>query len=207
MIAFQHPFSMIIAGPSMSGKSYWMGQLVRYNDTMIYPPPAKIYLCYTEWQPLYDTLSGVEFHKGMLDVDSLDSSIPKLLVADDMMQLRSKKIAEIFTKHAHHRNLSIIFITQNIYHQSQEMRTMNLNASYLVLFNTPRDKNQIACLSQQMYGSRFLVPALEMAMELSPRGYLVIDLKPGTDEIVRVRTKVFPTEFTYIFLPSNKSLI
>lgn len=154
-------------------------------------------------------MDGVEFNKGMINIEELDSSIPKLLICDDMMESCSQTIAEIFTKHAHHRNLSIIFITQNLYQKSQHMRNMNLNSSYLVLFRTPRDVNQLEYLSRQMYGhkrSKFLVSAFQMAAELSSHPYLVVDLKADSDEIIRVRSNVFPSELTYIFLPSSKAI-
>ena len=54
VIKFQHPFTMIVAGPTMSGKSSWMKQLLLSDR--ITPPPDRIIWLYKRWQPLYDEL-------------------------------------------------------------------------------------------------------------------------------------------------------
>lgn len=206
-LPLKHSFSAIIAGPSMAGKSQWVANLLKYRNIMISPVPEKIYMCYTEWQPLYDTLSNVEFHQGMIDIDTLDKTKPKLIICDDMMETCDQRIAEVFTKHAHHRNLSIIFITQNLFQKSQHLRNMNLNASYLVLFKNPRDANQISFLSRQMYPSgqsKFLNDAFKDATSIA-YGYLFVDLKQDTEDLLRIRTGIFPHEITYIYMPKCAS--
>ena len=39
----------------------------------------------------------------------------------------------------------------NLYYQGKESRTMSLNSQYLVLFNSPRDQQQVMVLARQMY--------------------------------------------------------
>jgi hypothetical protein len=63
---------------------------------------------------------------------------------------KDKRISDLFTKGSHHRNLSIIYIVQNIFHQGKEMRNIRLNAHYIVLFKSPRDKQQISMLARQI---------------------------------------------------------
>jgi hypothetical protein len=48
--------------------------------------------------------------------------------------------------------------------------------------------------------SKFLVEAFKDATE-KPFGYLLLDLKPDTDEKYRVRTCIFPEEKQYVYLP------
>jgi hypothetical protein len=67
---------------------------------------------------------------------------------------KDKRISDRFTKGSHHRNLSIIYIVQNIFHQGKEMRNISLNAHYIVLFKTPRDKQQIYMLARQINPGR-----------------------------------------------------
>jgi len=206
-LQLKHPFSAIIAGPSMAGKSQWVANLLKHNQMMVSPSMEKIVICYKEWQSLYDELTNVEFHQGVIDVDTLDKSIKKLIIFDDMMEQVSEKIAEIFTKHAHHRNISVVFITQNLFHKSPHIRTMNLNASYLVLFKNPRDVNQVSYLARQMYPSgqsKFLVNAFKDATAV-PYGYLFIDLRQDTHDLVRIRTGIFPDQKTYIYIPKYSS--
>ena len=203
----KHPFSAIVAGPSMAGKSQWIGQLLANVSSMVDPAPNKIYICYKEWQPLYNKFTNVEFVEGMINIDLLDKKIKKLVVFDDMMEQVSEEIAEVFTKFVHHRNLSAIFITQNIFHKSSHLRTMNLNSSYLVLFKNPRDANQISYLARQMYPagqSRFMLDAFKDATSV-PYGYLFVDLKQDTYDLLRLRTGVFPQDKTYIYMPKSAS--
>jgi hypothetical protein len=171
---------------------------------MIVPKPEKIYFCYTEMQPLYDTFENVEFHRNMIDVNTLDTEVSNLVICDDMLENLNSGIAEAFTKHCHHRNLSLIFITQNLFQKGQHMRNMNLSASYLVLFKNPRDANQINCLARQMYPSgrvNFMQQAFRDATSAA-HGYLFVDLKQDTLELLRLRTGIFPDEKTYIYTPS-----
>ena len=162
-----------------------------------------MYLCYKEWQPLYDNLSNVEFVQGMIDIDSLDKSVKKLIVFDDMMEKVNEELAEVFTKFVHHRNLSAIFLTQNIFHKSSHLRTMNLNSSYLVLFKNVRDASQINYLARQMYPSgqsKFMLDAFKDATSV-PYGYLFVDLRQDTYDLLRLRTGIFIDEKTYIYMP------
>lgn len=203
-----HPFSAIVAGPSSSGKSYWVAKLLSYSNVMITPKPISVILCYTEWQPLYDTMKNVKFHKGLIDIDTIDPSVPNLLICDDMMELCNQNIAEVFTKHSHHRNLSILFLTQNLYQKGQHMRNMNLNSSYLILFKNPREVNQVSYLARQMYPkgqSHFLQQAFKDATSV-PYGYLFIDLKQTTPEFARIRTGIFPDESTYIYTHKDSAI-
>jgi len=63
------------------------------------------------------------------------------------------------------RNVSVVFLTQNLYHKNKHMRTVSLNAHYLVLFNNPRDVTLIATLARQMYSTnwQFAVEAFKDA--------------------------------------------
>jgi hypothetical protein len=62
------------------------------------------------------TTPGIEFNQGIPEYD-LDVSQRNLIVFDDLMAQsgKDKHISDIFTKRSHHRNLSIIYIVQNIF--------------------------------------------------------------------------------------------
>ena len=63
---------------------------------------------------------------------------------------KDKRIADLFTKESHHRNLSVIYIVQNIFHQGKEMRNISLNAHCIVLFKSPKERQQISILARQV---------------------------------------------------------
>ena len=61
---------------------------------------------------------------------------------------------------------------------------------------------QVSTLARQMYPgqNKFLVEAFKNATE-KPFGYLLLDLKPDTDEKYRIRTNIFPEERQYVYVP------
>ena len=100
-----------------------------------------------------------------------------------------------FTKGSHHRNLSIIYIVQNIFHQGKEMRNISLNAHYIALFKSPRDKQQISMLARQVNPGKVqeFMRSYEDATS-RPHGYLMLDLKPTTSDQDRLKTNILPGE-------------
>ena len=73
------------------------------------------------------------------------------------------------------------------------MRNISLNAHYIVLFKSPRDRQQISVLARQVNSGRvqdFMnLRAMTMFKDTSrPHGYLMLDLKPTTDDGQRLKT-------------------
>ena len=199
---FKHPFTAVVAGPTMSGKSTWVKQLLVNAATMISPPPARILWLYKRWQPLYTEVQrvvpGIEFIEGipsnMKENTFLDSRFPTLVIIDDLMKSATsdEDICDLYTEGAHHRNLSIVSIFQNNFYKAKGMRTMNLNCQYLVLFKNPRDIQQFSILARQMYGPNWK-KVLDVYKEAvsQPYGHLLIDLKQNTPESKRLVQNIF----------------
>ena len=101
----------------------------------------------------------------------------------------------LFTRGSHHRNLSVIYIVQNLFHLGKGSRSISLNSHYLVLFKNPRDKLQILTLAKQMYPGQtdFFLNQYEEAVK-RPFGYLLIELKTATQNNCRLRSNVLPSE-------------
>lgn len=201
IIFLQHPFSMLLCGPSGSGKSFWVYQLLKRKD-MINPPPKRIIWSYKRFQPLYKDIKrevpNIEFMEGLppnLECDSFcDTQYPTLFIVDDLMSdaTTSNNICDIFVEGSHHRNISIICLLQNMYYKGKEMRTMSLNTHYLTVFKNPRDKQQISVLARQMYPTNpsYLLEEFERATKRA-HGYLLIDLKQNTPENQRLWSDIF----------------
>ena len=190
-LKLRHPFTMMVAASTGGGKTWLVKNLLKNREQWISPAPQRIVWIYGQWQPLYAEMQriirDIEFVKGIPvnieDEQFLNPAIQNLIVIDDLMSEASndKRICDLFTKGSHHRNLSVICLVQNLYYQGRESRTMSLNSQYLVLFNNPRDQQQIAVLARQMYpgqNEKFL-STYRMATS-KPFGYLLIDLKPDT---------------------------
>ena len=201
----QHPFTCIVAGCTQSGKTVCVKSLLENAQKTISPPPQRIIWCYGQWKPSYfdtmRTIPGIEFNQGIPEdidnADYLDVSQRNLIELDELMAQsgKDKRIANLFTKGSHHRNLTIIYIVQNIFHQGKEMRNISLNAHYIVLFKSPRDKQQISMLARQVNPwkvQEFMRSYDDATSRL--HGYLMLDLKPTTDDQDRLKTNILPGE-------------
>lgn len=190
---------MVITGPSGSGKTQWTRKLLL--SSLIQPPPERILWCFGQWQPLYDDIQkripSIEFVHGIPDYltssQYINASKRNLLVFDDLMTEAKcdPRIADLFTKGSHHRNISVVYLTQNLFPQGQACRDIALNTQYLVLFNNPIDRQQVATLARRMYptNSALFMKRFEEATS-RPYGYLVVDLKSSTPEQDRLRSDI-----------------
>ena len=69
-----------------------------------------------------------------------------------------------------------------------------MNAHYLVLFQSPRDKMHIKVLANQLQAPH-MIHASNDATSI-PHGYLLVDLKPNTPDYLRFRTQIYQIWFT-----------
>ena len=204
ILPLDHPSTILIAGPSFSGKTEFTKRLLKHRNEMFSPPPDRVIWCYSHGQAAYrDMGDDIEFYEGLYDVDSLDTSYKTIIVYDDLADSdeAQKHISRVFTMKSHHRNLTAIFLTQNIMPPSKYGRTISLNAGYFILMKSPRDRLQISCLARQIYpkGSKFFLEAFEDATS-APHSYLLVDFRQKTDEKHRLRTNIFPGETTAVYV-------
>lgn len=201
----EHPFTCIVAGPTCSGKTFLVRSLIKQK--CISPFPKKILWLYAEDQPLHKNMGkNIEFFHGI--PENLERRFtgkePVLIVFDDLMtQLHSdQRLTRLFTVGSHHRDISVIFIVQNLFHQGKEMRNLSLNTHYIFLFKNPRDKYQISILARQMYPgkSKFLVKSYDDATQ-NAYGYILLDLKPHTRDDLRIRSGILKNETPNVYIP------
>ncbi|GBO31067.1 hypothetical protein AVEN_174625-1 [Araneus ventricosus] len=147
-------------------------------------------------------MKTVEFHEGLLS--NINNISNALIIIDDLKSEISNNdnLTKLFTKGSHHRNMSIIFIVQNIFHKGKDMRDISLNAHYMFLFKNPRDRSQAMHLGRQLYPNnvKFFREVCEddIAKAFS---YLLTDLTPQTDDSMRLRTGLFPGDKYYVYQP------
>ena len=63
-----------------------------------------------------------------------------MLVLDDLMDEggRDKRVLDLFTKHSHHRNITILYLCQDLFPPGPYAKTVSRNAHYIVCFKNPR---------------------------------------------------------------------
>lgn len=196
----KHPFCMIVTGPSMSGKTHFVVNLIQ-NSQLIHPPPNNIVWFYGI--DTYDTRSNlrgdhIRFVRGIpesfdeyLDSDKL---INTLFIFDDLMQesVNNKTLSNLFTRQSHHMNVSVILMLQDVFYTGTERKTFFRNAQYLVLFSSPLDRSGIYAIAHKIMPKRIrgFLNLFEMICE-RPYGYLFIDGRQSTPSDARLRTDIF----------------
>ena len=121
-----------------------------------------------------------------------------MIVLDDLAHHvgKSDTVELMFTQMTHHYNLTAIFIRQNLFHKS--MRTVTLNAHYMVIFHSLRDGMQVKCLARQIYPTQSdcFMKAYDDATKLR-YGYLLVNMSPHTShETLRLFTNIFDKDIT-----------
>ena len=203
-----HPFGLLVSGGTKTGKTTFVKKLLSNVEVMIDSPPEDIKYFYSEYQETFAEIESlvpnIQFIEGVPDAifDSINPKTRNLYIFDDMMGERDSVIAKLFTKKSHHGNLSVIYIVQNLFHQSKDHRTISLNASYLVLTKNVRDASQVIHLAKQIYPNnvKFFQQAYQIATA-EPFSYLFIDLTPTCPDETRLRSGIFPNDKHYVYVP------
>ena len=117
-----------------------------------------------------------------------------LVVIDDMQATHSDIVSEWFTRKSHHLDSSVIYLVQNVFDKSLHHRTINLNATHIVLFKNPRDGSQVTHLDKQVFpgGGGLLTAAYRDITQNIPHSYVVADFNQATPDSLRIRNTIFP---------------
>lgn len=210
--SLQHPCSLIISGPSNCGKTHFVSQLIENAGVIFSVEIQKIVYLYSCWQPAFDQLlkmRDITFIQGIPKSLADDEIMPihtnTLLIIDDLMEGASKnlEVQNVFTQYVHHRNMSCIYLMQNLFTQGKASRTISLNTNYMVLFKNSRDTYQISLLARQMYpgNTQYFLQAFADATS-KPYGYLLVDFKAMTPDCYRLRTEIL-SDSPVVYMPKK----
>jgi hypothetical protein len=201
-LMFRHPFTCIVAGPTGSGKTEIVRDILGYNRETIYIDlnnrPLSCMWCYGQFQTRYNdpiTNTIVTYFEGVPTEDDISAIRPDIIIIDDLMAEvgDSPFLARLFTKESHHLSISVVFIVQNLFHQAKSMRNTSLNAQYVILMKNVRDKRQVMLFGSQMHPGRnkFFMESYEDATR-GPFGYLLADFRNDTPDQFRLRARIVP---------------
>ena len=211
-LPFEQCSSICISGQTGSGKTQWVYKfLTNINDMYSKDPPTKILYCYGIHQDLFEQMERSVPHfyskQGLPTVEELDEFTRdkrhKLIIIDDLMHevMQNKDMELLFTQGTHHKCVSVILITQNLYPGGKHARTIALNTWYMVLMKNLRDVSQVSILGRQLYPgkSKGFLQAYEDALNCEKYGYFVVDMSPHAEDRYRLRTRIFPQEDPIIY--------
>ena len=194
------PFSLIVAGPSGCGKSTFIANLLIHQGRLIDKDLDYILWFYGEVPPdpsLVQSLGNVRAIQGLPDSfdNYIQSSQNGLALFEDLMSECSKneQITAFFTRKSHHQNISVIFVTQNFYHQGRERKNFGRNAKYLCIFDSPLDKTIPYSLAQKLMprNQSAFIDMFNHAIDYTHYGYLFIDGDQTSPKNAKFRTDIF----------------
>src|SRR3981189_3491582 len=132
-MVFKHPFTLLVTGPTGSGKTQFVTNLLINSDLMIDKKIDKIIYCYGIYlQETFDQLKklfpNIEFIEGINENINFNPKINNFIILDDLMNdgLKSDTVSNLLTRGSHHLNLSVILLTQNLFHKGKNSRSINL---------------------------------------------------------------------------------
>ena len=208
VLPFVHPSTILIAGPSKAGKSIFVDRLLKHQHEMFSERFQSITWCYGSVIPNLSSINyNIQFIQGLPDMETFNPPSPGLIIVDDLMAESGQVVADLFTKYSHHKNLTVIFIVQNLFYKGKCMRDISLNSHYIVCFKNPRDKLQIQCLARQIMpsASKQLVSAFQDATQ-NPHSYLLFDMTQSIPDALRLRTNIFPDEQLTVYTLQKYSM-
>ena len=199
---FKHPSNIIVAGPTGCGKTFFLHRVLQHR--LFDPMPTRIVVVYAEWQDMYSEWKRwyptTEFIHGFdaSIYDKFSRAERNLLIIDDQMGKAGKSnvLMDLFTKASHHRNLTVVYLVQNIYDSGAAMRTASLNTQYFVIFKNARDRQQLVTLGRQMFpgAAQYLSKLVEKETMANPRAYVILCTRPDVADSGRVTVGVLPGE-------------
>lgn len=201
-----------VVGPSGSGKTMFVTQLLQHGSSIFNKNIGHIYWLMGIEEGERDLTARNLSRLGSSNITILNGfeegwmNKPRegdVIVIDDLFSesTREKDFNNLFTKIARHRGVTVIFITQNMFHQGGQHRTRNLNVHYLIIFKNPRDSTVIQFIARQAFNSSpsFLIDAYHDATDHVPHGYIFMDFTQSCPEELRVRSDIFNPEGITIY--------
>ena len=206
---FRSPCCLALTGSSGSGKTTFLYRVLREKDQLFSDPPKKILYCHGVYQNMFDSMErdlDIEFVEGIPSEEKIEefaNGESRCIVLDDLMTdvVESKHIQHLFTRGSHHKNLTVVYLNQNMYCQGKFARTLAINTQYLVIFKSPRDCSQLGVLGRQIGVGRSITEAYLDIMSNQNYGYLLVDLSPHNEDGYLLKTNIFPGEDIVIYTP------
>ena len=199
----------MVVGPSSSGKTTWVRNLLKIKSDIFTSPPAKTFLFYNMPQPIYGQMKEEGLIDEMYDskqrfpvleeIQALVSPYKELggslIIFDDMLTNLTPDFERLFLNLSHHENASVILMSQNMFYKDKIYRTMSLNTHYLVLMKNGRDAQQISILAKQICPTNpeCVVNSYVKATKY-PYSYLILDFRSDSPPTIKFRRKIFPHE-------------
>ena len=194
-------FKIYLTGPSRSGKTVFVHQLLQNLTNISQQTPTKIIWVYTAWQAVYSKMKHL-VHYFIEDAPKLQERIEQLtkivqenvlVVFDDCMNSPNVKyIMDLFTIRGRHNNIAMIFVTQKMFTGTDSISKISQNVDYIVIMKNKRNAQQVQILANQINpaGKHDLLAIYKEATK-DKHSYLFIDLTPSGSSKLQYRSHLF----------------
>ena len=212
LLPFSAPTTILICGCTQSGKTYFTKSLLQHANGMFSVPVDKIIYAYTEYQPIFDDMSrsipNFTLHQGLPSKEDIEQYTEgvnhTILVLDDLMLkiAQSQDCVHLFTVTSHHRNVTTVMLSQNLYPPGKYARTISLNCLNVILFKNYRDSRQVITFGSQVLPGQ--VSFFKAAYDSATRRnfwYLHVCLEPTQKREYQLRSCILPGEDMIIYQP------
>ena len=196
----EKPFRLIIGGASGYGKTSILKEKIDKNHFA--SPFEKIVYCYPDYLDEIPTEFDqiVEYRSSICDLEFF-TALPKntLLLFDDMMSEcgESKNIMKLFSVIARKKNISIIFLVQNVYDNSKHFRNIRINATGFILFKFFAANDVNKRLLRDLGIDKLVSQRLLDKTYSRNFGYIFINIHPQRhSEFETIRTNIFEKFYT-----------
>ena len=154
---------MSVSGPSGSSKTDLIFQTLLKGT--FYPSFNNMFHFYLQDQPKYRSfVSHIKFDIEFIKLSSFNNLRDCMIVFDDTCEeiFNEKDFVKLATA-GRHKNVLVIYVKHNLFQQSKQSRTINLNTTQLILFKSPRDIQQIDYLGRQLNNAKIFRHAYQLA--------------------------------------------
>ena len=179
-------FKILIVGPSGSGKTLFVRDLLLNLDNFTIEKPKKTILMYTVWQPAYDQMQSEQLIDAFIQdnselesqLDSYTTGEEVLFIFDDMISSTNIDfISKLFMVQGRHKNISLIFITQQGFRNNEAFKSISNNTGYMVLMKNKRNVSDVQNLAKQITpGPRPLLKQIWDTATKDSYSYLFLNL-------------------------------
>lgn len=206
-IRFRHPCTILLCGGSKSGKTTWVRECLRNANTLFTTPPTHVLYYYAAWQELYDSMTQENLVQEWRNecpqkeyIQELGDKLKGkggalLVIIDDLLTQMNKDMTDLFQVVSHHSKATVIFLSQSLFFNNNNFREMKSSTNYVVLFKNTSDKKQIKTFLSRVSDNPNALLKVYNKVTKKPYTYLLIDQHQETPDEVRIRTRIFPSDY------------
>ena len=192
VIVTQPQLFMMVVGPSESGKTRLVADVIIKQKELFYPRCDKKNCVYQHWQEIYTENTEklgpiINFIEGLnwSKINSHPETDRQLIIFDDVYAEGSRQ-EELLNLdiYGRHKNQHARIFKHNLYQKSPNSKTIDVNATEMPLLKNPQDVVKFDVLGRQLRSRDLVQSAYKLATE-EPFGHLLIYLDTRCSEHLR----------------------